>query len=321
MARQDEKTTTLPGILPTVATGFDVVASHLWLVIIPIILDVFYWIGPQLRSTTLLMAMADLFGEVETMAQMADQLSELVGHTNLFTVLSVPYLGVPGLMAGIVMPERTPLQPLVWEAGSIVNWLLFFGLISFGGLLVSALFHALVARSVCNRDREHCTMVSVPGRSPWYSFLRRFPVYCLRFLGLSAALLLLALALYIPLVLVASILTIFNANLGSVIMLGGLVILIWLIFYLSFGLHGIFLRERPVLGALLDSIRLVQRHWLPALSLFLLIIAVRNLLAWIWLSVDTGSWLTLASIAGYAFINTSLVAATFIFYRDRLLER
>lgn len=319
MARQDEKTSpTLPGIFPTIAAGFDVVTSHLWLVTIPIILDVFYWIGPQLRATTLWLGLADLFRDAGAMFDMADQIAELAGHTNLFTFLSIPFLGVPGLMAGIIMPEKTPVQTLIWEIGHPARWLLLFASVSFAGLLVSAAFHALIARAVCSRDPSGCQMVTRNENAPWLSVARRMPVYCLRVLGLAFLLIVLALVIYIPLALVAAVITLFSAALGSMVMLGALALLIWLIFYLSFGLHGILLRERPVLAALLDSIRVVQHNWLAALSLFLLIIGVRNMLAWIWLQVDTGSWLTLVSIAGYAFVNTSLVAATFIFYRDRI---
>ena len=318
MATQNEKTTVLPGLLSTVAAGFDVVTSHLWLVVFPITLDLFYWLGPQLRTSELLLSLASLFREVGALTEVADQLADVAGRTNLFTVLSVPFLGIPGLVAGIVMPERTPLQPLVWEIRSPGSLLLLFVAISFLGLLASTIFHAFVARAVCNRSLDECQMFETPGQSPWLSVLRRLPIYYLRVLALTLLLLLIVLALYIPLVLVAAVSTLISAVIGSLVMLGGLLMIVWVIFYLSFGLHGVLLRERPVFLAVLDSMRLVQRNWLPALTLFLLIIAARNLLSWIWLVVDAGSWLTLVNIAGYAFVNTGLIAATFIFFRDRI---
>jgi hypothetical protein len=216
------------------------------------------------------------------------------------------------------MPEQTPLQPPVWEVGDFGSLILLFAVISFGGLLVSAIFHAFLARAVCQQRPQPCQMVTAPGQSPWISVVRRLPVYCLRVLGLALLLLFILMALYLPLVLVASILTLLSAAVGSLVMMGGLVLLIWVIFYLSFGLHGILLRERSVFRALLDSTRFVQRNWLSALALFVMVIVVRNLLSWIWLSVDTGSWLTLFSIGGFAFVNTGLLAATFVFYRDRI---
>lgn len=318
MARQEESTSALPGLLPTLAAGFDVVTRHLWLVLIPIALDVFYWIGPQLRSTELWLSLVDLFRQSGTMVDMADSLAQAAEYTNLFTFFSVPFIGVPGLMAGLVMPEQTPLQPMFWEINGVANWLLVAVAIMLAGLLGAAVFHALIARSVCNQDDEQCRMTQSQGQSVWMSMVRRLPVYCLRMIGMAILILLLLLALYVPLVLVAAFLTVLNAAIGSVVMLGGLAILVWLIFYLSFGLHGILLRERPVIWALIDSIRFVQRNLLPALTLFLLIFAARNLLAWLWLLADTGSWLTLINIAGYDFMITGLIAATYVFYRDRM---
>lgn len=319
MAREDEKTTsTLPGIFSTIAAGFDIVTGHLWLVLLPTVLDVFYWIGPQLHATSLWLGFADLFREAGTMLEMADQIAGLAGQTNLFTFISVPFLGIPGLMAGLVMPEQTPVQSLSWEVQHLVAWLLLLVAVSLAGLLISAMFHAFVARAVCHNEPERCAMKAYSEAAPWRSILGRLPVYCLRMLGLAFLLLLFVLAVYMPLAFVSAFITLFSPGLGSLIMLGGLVIVLWILFYLSFALHGILLRETPVLPALLDSMRLVQRNWLSALSLFVLIIGLRNILAWFWLQVDTGSWLTLISIIGYAFINTSLIAATFIFYRDRM---
>lgn len=321
MTTRNEKTTALPGLLSTVAAGFEIVTGHLWLVIFPIILDIFYWIGPQLRSTELWLSLADLFREVGVMVEMADQLAAIAGRTNMFTFLSVPFLGIPGLVSGIIMPERTPLQLLSLEVKGGVAWLLLFGAISFIGLLASAIYHALMARAVSLADvagGEARLSESAQSSSSWLSLLRRLPVYCLRVLGLALALLFIVMVLYVPLMLVTTIATLISPVLGSLIMFGGLLMIVWIFFYLSFGLHGIVLRDRPVFPALLDSLKVVRNYWPSALTLFLLIVATRNILSWIWLLVDNGTWFTLLNIAGYAFVNAGLLAATFIFYRDRI---
>jgi hypothetical protein len=336
MEKQDEQATALPGILPTVASGFDVVTAHLWLVLFPTLLDVFYWIGPQLRSRSLLMEMAALFRDVGAVADMSAMLTEVAGRTNLFTVFSVPYLGIPGLMAGLIMPEDVPLVPPAWEILEPGTWLLWFLGLSLGGLVVATVYHGLIARAVCSVDLLRCPLTGTheeagrqgsgqDGRRSelvrdklWRSFPGRLPIYWRRILGLAVALVLLMLAVYIPLALLATVVALLSPGMASLVMFLGLAVVLWLIFYLSFSLHGILLRERPVLQALLESMRLVRRNWTAALMLFILILLVRNILAWLWLSADTGSWITLVGIVGYAFVNTSLIAATFIFYRDRI---
>ena len=87
--------------------------------------------------------------------------------------------------------------------------------------------------------------------------------------------------------------------------------------YLAFSLHGIFLNERPTGRALVESVRLVRRHLSSTIALFLWVFLLRALLRMLWMLADNGSWFTFISILGHSFISTALVAATFIFYRDR----
>ena len=37
-----------PGVIGSLRAGFDVVSSHVWLILLPIVLDVFLWLGPRL---------------------------------------------------------------------------------------------------------------------------------------------------------------------------------------------------------------------------------------------------------------------------------
>lgn len=322
MAKEDEGTTTLPGVFSTVVAGLDTITAHLWLVLIPIAMDVFYWIGPQLRARRLVLELAALLEEVGAMAEMGKRLTEIAGHTNLFTVISVPYLGVPGLMAGLIMPENTPIQPRALEVAGSGEWLQWFFGLSLLGLVVATVYQGLIARAVCVQDMERCPLLrdsfaAAAGVSVWRRFLLRLPAYVLRVIGLAITIIFILMAVYLPLLLFASILALLSPAVASLVMLMGMMFILWLLFYLSFSLHGILLADRSILRAVLGSVRLVRFHWLQALLLFLLVVVVRNLLSWIWLTVDTGSWLTVASIAGYAFVNSGLIAATFIFFRDR----
>ena len=302
------------GILAAVTGGFEVVTAHLWLVLIPVVLDVFYWIGPRLTAPTLILDLVRRVEEAGAMSEMSRQLAEVAPHTNLATALSVPYLGVPGLMAGFIMPSQTPVEPLALELRSPLQWLLWFGGLSVAGLLLAGIYYGLVARTV---RMATATEDGVSERD-WAGFLRRLPRYSLRMLGLAGSFIVALIALYLPLLCVATVAAFLSPTLVFLVTLVGLTLVLWLSFYLGFSVHGIMLCDRPVLWAMLDSVRLVQRYWLQALLLFVSVLATRNVLAWLWLWVDNGSWLTLVSIAGYAFINTALIAAMFIFYRDRV---
>ncbi len=319
MTTEGKKTTALPGLFSTVAAGFDLISRHLWVVLLPICFDIVYWIGPQLRSTDLWLSLAQMFRELGVMVDIAAQLSSVAARTNLFTVFSVPLLGIPGLMAGLIMPEQTPTAPVALEIEGATMWLLLFALISAAGLLASAVYHGIIAHALCAEQPEACIESTSLADSPRHSLVRQLPIFGLRILGLALVLVTLVIVLYVPLMLVATVVTLLNAALGSLVILSGLLVIMWVIFYLSFGLHGIVLRNRPVLLALLDSLRVVRHNWASTLALLLLILAVRNLLSWLWMMVDRGSWFTLINIASYAFVNAGLTAATFVFYRDRIV--
>jgi hypothetical protein len=304
-----EKEAQPAGIMASIVAGFDLVTRHLWLVLIPLLLDVFYWIGPQLRSQRVILDLAAFLQQTGGINEVSEQLSAIAGRTNLLSLVSVPYLGVPGLMAGFIMPETTPFVAAVLQIESGTEWALWLLATLVLGLLIATVFYGLLAAVV--RD----------GRVVWSAFVGRMPLSWLRYFLLAAVLVLVVLAVYLPLLVVGTVAALFSPVLASLVMIVGLALIIWIIFYLGFGIHGILMREMRVVPALLLSARFVQQYWLQALSLFLIIIVIRNLLAWLWLGVDTGSWLTLVSIAGYDFINTALLAATFIFYRERTIVR
>jgi hypothetical protein len=67
----------------------------------------------------------------------------------------------------------------------------------------------------------------------------------------------------------------------------------------------------------LESFQIVRRNLLSGLGLLLSLIVISQLLDWLLLMAEDGSWFTLVSIMGHAFVSTALVTATFLFYRDR----
>ena len=48
MQEQEQKSTS-PGVWSALAAGFDLTAKHPWLLLLPILVDIFIWLGPRLR--------------------------------------------------------------------------------------------------------------------------------------------------------------------------------------------------------------------------------------------------------------------------------
>jgi hypothetical protein len=90
----------------------------------------------------------------------------------------------------------------------------------------------------------------------------------------------------------------------------------WLVVPVFFSPHGIFMRQENAFISIYTSLRLA-RFTLPTSSLFVLsVLLISYGLNYLWNIPSTGSWMALVGIAGHAFITTSLLAASFIFYRD-----
>ena len=316
MTRQKENTTPLRGVWQTIAAGFDLTSKHLWLVILPVILDCFLWLGPRLSGRLLIEQFVGLLPADPTLVDFNSQLLALAPRTNLFTSLSVPLAGIPALMVGVT-PEKTPLTPQVIELNSVGLWLGLFLVLTLAGVLLTAVYFVLIARAVRSPTGE----AQAAGMELWGRIGRMW----LSFLALGVLLLILGFILYVPLLPIALLLGLISPVLGALVVLLGPVILLWVIVYLFFAPHGLAMYGRSLYQAVSESLLLVRTHFASTLGLLLVVFIIRNLLGMVLLIADDGSWLTLASILGHAFVMTSLTVATFIFYRDRhplsLLER
>jgi hypothetical protein len=312
MKQNRETVAPLPGIMTTLAAGFDLAARHFWLAFIPVLLDVFLWLGPRLSLRFLIERLMTFWPQGVGLAAAREQFLALAGQTNLFSALSVPFVGIPALMAGLA-PQKTPLATRSLEMNNLAQVLLLFVAFTLLGLLLTAVYFDLVAWTVRRQRHEGQWMNDAFWRGAFWRHVSRT---WFRLLGLAAIFCLGLLLLYIILLPVVLLLSLLGGGLGGVLFFLQLVVA-WLLIYLSFTPQGMTLHDRPVMPALIESVRLVQRNLGSTLLLLLSILLIGRGVAWVLLTADDGSWLTLGSIFGHAFISTALLAATFIFYRDR----
>lgn len=307
MRQNQRKTTTLPGVWATLAAGFDLTAKHLWLLFLPVLLDLFYWLGPRLRFDAVVnQALAALPPDM-ALPELTTQMADLAARTNLFTTLTVQLVGVPALMVG-VSPEQAPLAPPIWSLASWSETLGLFVAFTVLGLLLTAVYYTLVAYAVAQQRK---------GAPQWGAWSQRIGRNWLRLLGLTLLFVLNALMIYLPLMFVGALFSLVSGVLGMLVLLMGPVLLLWLVIFLCFAPAGIVMNGRSVLRAIVESAQLVRINLWPTLTLLLTIFLAGLLLDWLLLLADMGTWLTLVNIVGHAFVSTALLAALFIFYRDR----
>ncbi len=311
------QTTTLPGVFSTLSAGFELTTRYLWLMVIPAALDLFLWIGPRLSFRALienLIATSAAQLPTDVLAIDVGALTEAAGRVNHFVYLSVSLLGVPALMAG-PMPAKTPITPLVIEGGGLgawFGWLVAFTLV---GLLLTALFYNLIAYAM---RRSLATTVEMPPLGP-ARFVRRTLHTWLRLVALLALAVALILVITIPIALLAGLVGLLSQTIAVVVLFGAVVLLMWLLMFLSYTPQGMLLNPRRFPFAIADSVRLFRHNLPAALGLLAVVLLARQLLSTVLLTADSGTWVTTINILAHAYIVTALTVALFIFYRDRFV--
>jgi hypothetical protein len=302
-----------PSLTASLLAGFDAITNHLGLVLFPIALDLYLWLGPHLSLKKLVESVVDQMLSMPTTQapetaqaiQFSRSLWLLVAdRMNLFAALRSFPVGVPSLMASRQPVEAPPGFSLVWSVPSLGSaagwWLLLTGL----GLVAGALYFALVAQA------------SLTGTVDWRATLEQWPWASLQVVFLALFLGGLILAISIPgscLITVISLTGLPITQIGF-LLFGALAL--WVLFPLLFSAHGIFTYQFKMWVSVRQGVRLTRLTLAKTSLLFLTILIISEGLDTLWRVPAEKSWMTLVGVLGHAFISTSLLAASFIYYRD-----
>jgi hypothetical protein len=301
------------GVIQSLSSGFDLVTRHPELMLLPILLDVFLWLGPRLSAYPLFIALIDAMSSPDmvqalgpTSAPQMEALHNLLDQAgrafNLFWWLSPTLLGVPGLMVGVPVPQAPSGLPQVWAiSNGLVYFALFLGL-SIAGLALSAVYWGMLASRVRQASPSLGQMTGL-----WWGLCK-----------ISVLLTLLGLAIGLPITFVMTLAMLFSPLVAQVVALLGISAAIWVLFYLAFTVHGIALRDVPVLQSMRDSILLMRYQFPSTVGLILVALAIYIGLGFVWNIPPSDSWLRAAGILGHAFVATGLLTATALYYVDRM---
>jgi hypothetical protein len=304
------------GVIASIASGFETVNARLELVLLPLALDLFLWLGPHLsikpmmdKSLSLMqMVLAQDPASLKNFETMRDWLTTFGTEFNLFSIISQPLglpLGLPSLMAGrspIVIPGGAPAT---WLIDSPLEFILLFGIFGLVGLFLSALYFGGLAQQVREAKLDLRQLL----QNVWRDWAR---LTALATLGL-----IILMFLSLPLLVLSAIASLFGQVAVNIVSIIGSMGIVWIILYAGFTPHGIILQRRSLFGALWDSLRLVQWSLPSTATLYIVLIVLSVGLSWVWNIPEANSWFLLIGLVGHALVSTALVAATFIYYRDR----
>jgi len=299
------------GVIESLSQGFETTASRLGLLVLPLLLDLFLWLGPRVSY---LHYYRDIWAPrvIESGQEMpgfGTELSSAVEEVvaQLPAAQYLPIIGLPSLLAA-QEAGSPPLgyTPPVWTVQSTAGLLATYALALSAGAVLGCLYLMLIGQQVGE------------GQVKLVRAVLQLPAVLCQVAVLLLIEGVLAAVVMTPFVLLAMGLGLFAGwPLMDVTLRIGLVIVLWLSMFSVFTLHGLLMNRRGLFGALWDSVRVVQ--WNMSSTLFLIIIVV--ILNWalqqLFLLSDTSTWVTLAAIPAHAFAITALVTATFVFYKDR----
>jgi hypothetical protein len=308
----EAQTETAPlGIIDCLSAGFGAVAQRPSLLLIPLLLDLFLWLGPRLsiaplapELVTRLRTVAE--GRVGNSADLFQQNTiEILGSFNLFSALSTWPLGAPSLLAGNdpgSSPFKSPPTIQLQGFDELLAWLLALTL---GGLLLGSLY---LSRIALWADKSHV------GIRAWIKLVW---LHWARIVALVFTVLLGAFILSMSFFLALEAVSLVFTPLAAPLLLLGVGTGMWALFHLFFAVHGILVDGLTIPQAISNSVALVRQHPFSSVRLLVMAVVIDLGLSTIWNMPPSESWLRLIAIAGNAFINTGLATATFIYYCGR----
>lgn len=295
-----------PGLLASIMAGFDSVATHIAVILPPMLLDLFLWLGPHLRLKQFLQPVISQLPSLATsfpasfpdLATIQANWNAIAENFNLFVILRTFPVGITSLLSFRTLAQNPLGVPLNLDAGSFVGILGWALVLVFVGWITGGIYYYWVSRVALKSD------VRTLGKSLGQALLLSIIWAGLVFL------------IGLPVLIVLTILTAVSTVLGQIALFAGAIMIIWLVMPIFFSAHGIFTFQLDALRAILSSLRMV-RFTLPNTGMFLLFFLLINYgLNYLWTTPAQTSWWMLVGIGGHAFVSTALLAASFIYYRD-----
>ena len=308
--REIPETTPLPGVIKTIGEGCNLVAKKAYLLLAPVILDIFLLFGPKLRIDEYLKpALEALFNQIMATAGnagvrqlelMIDMTQQALSTVNLFGFLQTFPIGVNVIFSS--SGNTTPFgQSVVIQLTSTLGILALIALFMTLGVFLGTVYFSFTAATA--KENEKMT-------------LKTFGTQLLNIILFYIILIIFAAILAVPFSCVLTFIFMAAPAVYQIMLLLVTIFACWIMIPLFFIPHGIFINGFDIIQAIKESIKMAA--WCSPLTIrFILLSLILSFgLDMIWTIPDQSSWLILFSIFGHAFVTTTLLASSFILYRE-----
>ncbi len=299
------------GVIRSLMGGFERIAEHPILILPPLLLDLAFWLGPRMKVESIvarfLRVIDGAFLPVDPQGELAAQIeavrtlmADFGQRFNLLTSLSSMPIGVPSLMKSR-MPLGSPLgatetMQISGVGSMILLWLAF----SVVGIALGTLYHRMIA----NLD-------VLPGdRRPIGPLVGRLMLF-------TAAVYAAGAALMAGMLIIVSIAGLLSGALSVVLTVLGFSLIFWVALFFVFTPHGIVRYGLGFFRAVVESVQLVRWNVRSTVWFITLAFVIVWLTGQVWFLPQEDSWFSLLAILGHAFVVTTLLAASYVFYQSR----
>ena len=255
------------GVIDSLSAGYRYLGWRLYLLLIPVLLDLLFWLSPPISVAPLFTWMANLYNDpsltqglpTDMVTLIQNGLTEVGKGSNLLAILANgALLHVPS----VIVAE----EPLFKGAGlnisspfTAIGLTLLFALL---GMLIGVIYLDLLARELPIGAGAKPTSV---GRL-LLTMLRHWFKLTLFSIVLAVGLV----ALYIPVSIGATIIMLFSPSLAVLLLVFVSGLLFVVFFYLYFVPMGVIMDNLGVRAAIVQSFRLVRVNFWSTIGLFLL---------------------------------------------------
>jgi len=296
------------GVFQSLMAGFDKIAAQPLLILPPLILDLFLWLGPRLTVNSIVRDLLDLLvvppGSDEAMIEQVTLFrsitSDLGQRLNLFAMASNLPAGISSLMTSR-MPILTPYGASVEiPVQGVVTVLLILFALTVIGQGLGTQFHLWIAHQLAQGEEL---------ANRWKAWIKM----------VLLAILLYALGIIFGLgiAFIASLFSAVSVAFGIIIAFLGFTLVFWVFIYLFFTPHGIVRYKMGIIRAMLESATLVRWNLLPVVGYLGASFIISWLTSQAWILPSEDSWFLLLAILGHAFVSATLLAGSYAFYQGR----
>jgi hypothetical protein len=294
-------------LVDTISQGFHTVNRRIWVLAIPVLLDLYYWLGPRISIAPLFARIRNAYPELWNQATRSLQ-TEVDVNTLLPDLRYITFRNLLQPLVPTIDTPAPPFTPTAWYVDNVATGTLAL-VLSNVFVITCVTLYLLPLAHVLNERKRRLSM-------------RRFGQVVVSLLAIVGMLVSTVLFSLLIASIVVSLVALVAEPLALFVMFAYLAFMLWLMFVVSFSFDAVVVSGVGPLRAILISFRVVQRSLFSALSFWLLTLLIIWGMRSIWQGIATsGSSLgLLAAIIGSAYITSGLAAAHLAFYRDRQVD-